>query len=138
MLDDIPHRLVKQLAAFARRKQAMKSPRSRTTTVVDAAMEKHAQWLALEDIPGPIVCLNWAQGKDVNTVRKRSRMPLGPIATPSGPDSPLSVAIPQRTIRRLPSGGDIFMMDDADGPMMAEVSTSSAKISVWKPHSVPR
>ena len=123
------------LATFARRKQAEKSPRSRTTTVVDAAMEKHAQWLALEDIPGPIVSLNWAQ---VNTASKKSKMPLGSIATPSSPESPLGIAIPQRTIRRLPSGGDIFMMDDADGPMTAEVSTSSGKTPIWKPHSVPR
>jgi hypothetical protein len=55
MLDDMPYALVKQLAKFARQQQLEKSPFSRSGVFVEKAMEKHAEWLKLQDIPEPIV-----------------------------------------------------------------------------------
>ncbi|KAF8628076.1 hypothetical protein AX15_004107 [Amanita polypyramis BW_CC] len=142
MLDDFPHRLVKQLGAFARRKQAEKSPISRTTILVDTAIERHAGWLALQDIPERIVRLTQPQGRGVNIASKRSGLSLA-SATAAPTESSMEVASAppsQRTIRRPPSGEEIFIMDP-EGSSPTDVSIQSApagKARVWKAHSVPR
>ncbi|KAK2467695.1 hypothetical protein APHAL10511_000289 [Amanita phalloides] len=136
MLDDVPHRLVKQLAVFARKKQAEKSPRSRTNALFDTLMQKYAEWLALQDFPEPILRLNRQEGRGVNVARKRSRLSLSAALM-----EPMSgVSTPSRAIRRPPSGEDIFIMDDGDGPSVMGDSPPgpSNKSGVWKPRSAPR
>lgn len=131
MLDDVPHRLVKQLAAFARQKQSEKSPMSRTTVSFDTLREKYVEWLAGEDFAEPIIR---PHGRGPNVERKRSRLSL---SGPSEPAGTLSIA--QRTIRRPPSGEDIFTMDEADVSCMTrDVTPAPPSNGVWKPHSVPR
>ena len=134
MLDDVPHRLVKQLAAFIRQKQAEKSPVSRTTASFDILREKYAEWLGGEDFAEPIIRPNQPQGRGLNIERKRSRLSL---RGPSEPAGTLSIA--QRTMRQLPSSEDIFIMDEADVSRMArDVTSAPPSNGVWKPHSVPR
>ncbi|KAF8637011.1 hypothetical protein AX17_003108 [Amanita inopinata Kibby_2008] len=146
MLDDASHRLIKGLATFARHKQAEKSPISRTTLLVDMAMGKHAQWLASQDVPeliAPVTQLRNA-GKGVNSAvkRKTSLLRVENLPTPSSSaDEPAStVSMFHRSIRRPPSGDDLFIMDDAEGPLTADaqVQGSPGKSSVWKAPSVPR
>jgi hypothetical protein len=55
MLDDIPEHLIEYLAAYVRRKQHNKSPIQRSHQLVDVAMKNQAEWLALQDIPEPII-----------------------------------------------------------------------------------
>ncbi|KIL60845.1 hypothetical protein M378DRAFT_130290 [Amanita muscaria Koide BX008] len=136
MLDALPHRLAKQLAAFARQKQAEKSPRSRTTVLVDVAMAKHAKWLSLQDIPAPIIRLSRPQGWEVDITSKRSRLSLGPVPLDSRVGSGGGFTTSQRTIRRPPSGEDIFMMDDAEGPSVT--IEPPVKTLGWKAQNVPR
>ena len=51
MLEDLAPDLAKQLSAFVRAKQARKYPVSRSTRIVDKAMETWGDWLALQDLP---------------------------------------------------------------------------------------
>jgi inhibitor of Bruton tyrosine kinase len=131
MLDDVPHRLVKQLAAFTRQKQAEKSLVSRTTVSFDILREKYAEWLAGEDFPEPIIRSNQPQRRGSNIETKRS------LRGSSEPADTLSIA--QRTIRRPPSGEDIFLMDEvAVSPMTRDVGSAPLSKGVWKAHSIPR
>jgi hypothetical protein len=118
MLDDLTPSLIKQLTEFVRKQQAEKFSVTRSTRMFDRAVENHGEWLALQDIPQPIV----------RTVR------LGPLK-----ESPkLSPPRLNRKNRRLsnassmlnspvmrplttthlspsgPSGDEVFLMDDAD------------------------
>ncbi|GLB40300.1 putative regulator of chromosome condensation (RCC1) repeat [Lyophyllum shimeji] len=151
MLEDIPISLVRQLARFAGKKQAEKSPVSRSDRLIDAALTKHGDWLALQDIPTPIVRSHQAISR-----KESATLKLTPIAGPSG--SPrLSPSIrPDRSIRRPPSSDDIFAMDDADMPpsLIADHSQDPSSLkkppsaapslpatpasSVWKAASIPR
>lgn len=135
MLEDVPHRLVKHLAVFARKKQAEKSPISRTTVLFDALKEKYAQWLSEEDFPEPIIRPSRPQGRGVSTSTKRSMLSLSAPAETSDVFSTT-----QRTIRRPPSGEEIFVMDEADGSRTASDAppVPPSKAGVWKPHLVPR
>lgn len=134
-LDDVPHRLVKQLAVFGRQKQAEKSPVSRTTVSFDILREKYAEWLAGEDFAEPIIRPNQPpQGRGLNIERKKSRLSLRGPPEPAG-----TLSIAQRTMRRPPSGEDIFIMDETDVSRMArDVAPAPSSNGVWKPHSVPR
>ncbi|PFH48643.1 hypothetical protein AMATHDRAFT_5613 [Amanita thiersii Skay4041] len=145
MLDELPHRLIKQLGVFTRQKQAEKSPVSRTTVLLDAALVKHADWLELQDIPEPIVRLNRplqessARGIS-NTNKKSSRVSLAsdpaiPTA-PTNENAPVTSTAQQRAIRRPPSGDDIFVMDDHEDQPAG--GSHGGKSSVWKASSVPR
>lgn len=55
MLDDLPLDVVRNLAAFVRAKQAEKSPLARSGVLVDLAMSKNEEWVALQDFPVPII-----------------------------------------------------------------------------------
>jgi hypothetical protein len=54
LLGDIPYPLVKQLSKFIQQHQIEKSPFSRGSAFVDEALQKHTEWLALQDIPETI------------------------------------------------------------------------------------
>lgn len=152
MLDDIPAALVKLLSRFARQKQVEKSSISRSNILAQKAMTAHAEWLALQDIPSTIVRTTHPSSRKSFTNVKLS--PSGHSRkTPRPPISPLQSPIiqPARTIRRHPSGDDIFTMDDADAlpPLILDQpqystpgSTSSNVVAnpspVWKAPSVPR
>lgn len=54
MLDDFSTALVKQLTEFSQAKQTEKYPITRSSHLINEALIKHADWLALQDIPMPI------------------------------------------------------------------------------------
>ncbi|TFK37476.1 hypothetical protein BDQ12DRAFT_685375 [Crucibulum laeve] len=134
MLDDVPYALVKQLSKFAREKQTEKSPVSRSNCLAEAALVKQADWLTLQDIPQTIPrTLRAALRKDSaklsppGPTRKSSRPSISGFA-PEGPIFTLP-----RTIRKPPSGDNLFDMDDADAPLTVDDS-----LSTTQPSSVPR
>lgn len=55
LLDDLPLVLTRQLSKFILQMQISKSPQSRGERLVFAALEKHADWLAMQDFPLPLV-----------------------------------------------------------------------------------
>ncbi|KAG5646993.1 hypothetical protein DXG03_001717 [Asterophora parasitica] len=141
MLDDIPTFLVKQLAQFTRIKQAEKFPMSRSGELIHEALAKHADWLALQDIPGPIVRPN--HPPQISRRESQGTLKQTPRGGPnSGSPHPSPSVRPQRVIRRRPSNDDIFTMDDADVPHIQEtiapVTPTKVPAPVWKAASTPR
>lgn len=151
MLDDIPIALVEQLSRFAQRQQVEKSSISRSNILAQKALESHAEWLALQDIPSVILRSTHLPTRKSFTNVKSS--PPGPNRrTPRPPTSPpQSPSIrPEKGIRRPPSDDDIFVMDDTDAfplltldqsPTTQNSKTSNAATGssfIWKAPSMPR
>ncbi|KAG6840585.1 hypothetical protein C0991_005725 [Blastosporella zonata] len=159
MLDDIPAYLVKQLAQFARQKQIEKSSVSRSDEFAKQALERHADWLALQDFPVPFGRSNQGIPRKESAILKMAR--TGPNDSPhQSPrvhpqQSPSTQS--QRDLRRPSSNDDIFAMDEADNlpsrildqprlslsaatpssPAALTASTSTAT-PIWKAASTPR
>ena len=115
ILDDLDPRVVRKLSEHTRAEQAVQSPVSRSDKLGLAALEKHKAWLALQDIPVPVVPSQkpWS-GKDspkmspsgsakkaVGRQLKISSPTTSPVLRPTGASQP-------------PLGDEIFAMDDAD------------------------
>lgn len=54
-LSDLPHDLIRELSSFIRDQQFKKFPGTRSSHFIDRAMGKFGSWLALQDIPQPLV-----------------------------------------------------------------------------------
>ncbi|KAG6857373.1 hypothetical protein H0H87_004733 [Tephrocybe sp. NHM501043] len=147
ILDDIPSYLIKQLAQFARQKQVEKSPISRSDLLVEMALEKHKDWLELQDFPVPLGRQSQGISRKESATLKMSR--TGPNSSPQQSPS----THPQ--LRRPASNDDIFAMDEAlpsrivdqsRPPLSAANPLSSAEAAsstsnptpVWKAASNPR
>jgi len=128
MLDDLTPNLIKQLTEFVRKQQAEKFAVTRSTKLFNRAVQNHGEWLALQDIPQPVI---------------RAAKPGAPKESPK-----LSPPGPNRKLRRLsnaspvtrplatihtppfagsgPSGDEIFVMDDAE----VNIAPSNESITV--------
>nr|GAT49402.1 predicted protein [Mycena chlorophos] len=135
MLNDLTPALVKQLSRFVARKQTEKSPLARTGVVVHRAMEKHAAWLALQDIPEPIAPSSKNTSRRAPTspelASKRRISGAMPVSASNSP-----VIAPQTAI------DDIFEIDVTEPAMEAlpvpSTSAPKAAAPVWKAASVQR
>jgi hypothetical protein len=150
MLDDMPYALVKQLAKFARQQQLEKSPFSRSGVFVEKAIEKHAEWLKLQDIPEPVAASHHHHHK--TGPRKEGVVNRVKLSPPSSGSSKKSVepierpnpATPQKTLRRPPSGDDVFIMDEPESPRAESMPLTPqsppppTSPPVWKAATVPR
>ncbi|KAJ7749583.1 hypothetical protein DFH07DRAFT_1035022 [Mycena maculata] len=135
MLDNLTPALIKQLSNFVSRKQAERSPKARSSFLVDRAMAIHGSWLALQDIPEPII--------------PSSRFPARRDAAPTSPKRRRSrgqslcnspVIAPQASSSTI---DDIFEMDDEPvaPPALSGVpdnAVSTSAVPVWKASSAPR
>lgn len=137
LLDDLPPRLVRQLATAVRECQAAKSPFSRTQLPVNLATAVHAhhEWLAEQDIPGPIVRSQpKSQPKVSPKASRKTSLPTEyPGRKPYLPRTPLLSN----------TGEDLFAMDEALVPPLnldASASTDelghTPKASPWKGKSL--
>ena len=114
MLDDMPTHLIEYLTAYIRRRQYEKSPVQRSHRLVETAMNNQSEWLALQDIPEPIV------RSGITGLHKHSpklspsnpgrRGQTRPSATESPTNSPIIRALPSN---RAPHSteDDIFVLD---------------------------
>lgn len=152
MLDELQFSLVKRLSAFVRTLQDRKQPFARSNTLVEKAMEKHADWLALQDIPTAIVRSDVKKGSLAQTkmsppspggAGKRSRRRSGGVALPSPLTSPLLAPVTQARLPIVPAGDDIFEMDvgepdshpvqpSAHSDAAASSAPASGAIGPWK------
>lgn len=114
LLDDMPPRLVRQLAGAVREHQAAKSPFSRTQLPVKltAAIHAHHEWLIEQDIPGPIVR---SQPKLQPKASRKSSLHTSPGSKPTLPRTPLFSN----------AGEDLFTMDEALVPPLHLDATAS-------------
>ena len=134
MLEDLGSDLVKQLSTFVRSAQARKYPLSRSSRIVDKAMEVWGDWLALQDIPQPIVPTSRAGAfRDSpklsppgasrrTTKRSDASAPNSPMLRPTFSNRPVATGIPD---------DEMFMMDEAEAP------TTSASAGVSAPGVPP-
>jgi inhibitor of Bruton tyrosine kinase len=146
MLDDMPAHLIEQLAQYICRKQTEKSPVQRSNQLVATAMKNQSEWLALQDIPQPIIRASKAELKHspkLSPSNPSRRLRHRPSTIGSPLDSP---AIRAQTT---PLGDDIFTMDEPDllphlsleqtSPPSASADTVSIPVTAWKSSStVPR
>ncbi|KAH9930197.1 uncharacterized protein B0H18DRAFT_1083842 [Fomitopsis serialis] len=123
MLDDLPAHLIKQLAVFVRQQQAHKYPVSRSTRLVDRAMQAHGAWLALQDIPQPVVpTFKMGAFRD----SRGSRRPADPVVRP--------VLAPPPPAQSLPADDEVFVMDDAGPSAPIQPSSSVPEVAAggWR------
>lgn len=135
MLEDLGSDLVKQLSIFVRSAQARKYPLSRSNSIVDKAMEVWGEWLALQDIPQPIVPTSRIgafrdspklspPGSSKRTIKRSdASAPNSPMLRPTFSNRPVATGIPD---------DEMFMMDETEAPTM------SAQPSVSAPGMPPR
>ena len=135
MLEDLAPDLVKQLSTFVRSAQAKKYPLSRSSRIVDKAMEAWGDWLALQDIPQPIAPTSRAgafrdppklspPGPSKRTIKRSdASAPNSPMLRPTFSNRPVATGIPD---------DEIFIMDEV------ETSTTPAPASVSAPGMLPR
>ncbi|KAH7907312.1 hypothetical protein BJ138DRAFT_1092865 [Hygrophoropsis aurantiaca] len=132
MLDDLAPPVIAGLAEYVRKEQERKAPVSRSNKLARDALEKHAEWLATQDIPGPFVPSHthkYANTNKDSPTAKKSRLPsLGhtPMVSPT--------LRPQRSLRVLggrdPAGDDLFAMDDADAVPALDLSKAEPGPSI--------
>ncbi|KAJ6490484.1 hypothetical protein DFH09DRAFT_374031 [Mycena vulgaris] len=137
MLDDLTPALIKQLSAFVVRKQTEKSPKARSSYIVDRAMAVHGDWLALQDIPEPII-------PSSRFPARRDAAPLSPDPSKRRRSRTASLSNSPVIAAQVSSSAidDIFEMDDTEAvvepaPAVAVESAASA-VPVWKASSAPR
>lgn len=128
LLDDMDSDVLLELCNTITEKQAFKLPIPRKQVLVTDAMEKHREWLALQDIPVP----------RVRQVRKWK--PRSPII------SPVDLMTPSKEVTRRPTPSplcspdllpvaatsaidDIFSMDDEMGTPRTDASDTINKTS---------
>ncbi|KAF8141324.1 hypothetical protein EV363DRAFT_1203942 [Boletus edulis] len=114
ILDDLDPRVVRRLSEHARVEQAVQSPISRFNKLGRVALEKHKEWLALQDIPVPII----PSQKPWSAKDPRKMSPPSSAKKVTGRQSRLHSPTTSPVLR--PSAGDeIFTMDDTDeGPSL--------------------
>ncbi|OCB92256.1 hypothetical protein A7U60_g336 [Sanghuangporus baumii] len=146
MLGDLPVHLLRQLAEFIRARQSEKLPVTRSGMMVEKALETWKDWLALQDIPQPIVPGRKPYAGHIRhspklspemiaATSKRNRRPsaVKPSASYSPPqDLRHPITSPSAPVQETVETGsdDIFVMDDVqDIPPLnlfsAQDSTSS-------------
>lgn len=139
MLDDLHPHVVRQLSTFVQSQQERKLPLTRSNTMFDRAIEAHGDWLALQDIPQPIV-------RAVTKAALRQSPRLSPVALGSkrngrpsyGPPSPsvsprvspsqVNTSITGSSVRAAEpavAGDEVFMMDDEAHEDIPPISLSS-------------
>jgi inhibitor of Bruton tyrosine kinase len=138
MLDELTSDLVNELGVYIRKQQALKSPISRTNRLVDKAMERNADWLAIQDIPQPLV--------RTNRLATNIPPPNLPISSPARISRNLSASSippksPSNAVKIDQSStiaGDVFSMDDT-AHSVSEDASIAPSTSAWKGVSfIPR
>jgi len=124
ILDDLETTMVRHLAEYTRREQLEKSPITRSNKLASYAMDKHKEWLALQDIPGPFV-----PRSRISQAQRESQKALRSVTQTPTPSPSLGPTRPSRSASHLDLAGDeLFVMDDAE-------SGTSLDLNVFRPSS---
>lgn len=118
MLDDLTPSLIMQLTEFVRKQQGEKFVVTRSTQMYDRAIANHGEWLALQDIPQPII-LTIRPGPPKESPRHSPSRPSRKNRRPSNPGSPTNSPVirpllqPPLPLQSGPSD-EVFLMDDTN------------------------
>ncbi|CAE6394749.1 unnamed protein product [Rhizoctonia solani] len=85
-LEDVAHDVMKELAIFVRGQQALKQPHTRSGAWIAAIMERHKEWLAMQDFP-PVMVRTAPPGRQPKLSPKQS-----PTIGPTSPKTPRRVS----------------------------------------------
>ena len=127
LLDDMDDDVLLDLCRVISDKQSRKLSVSRSGTLVSLAMDKHREWLALQDIPVPRVRQPWkwrskspliSPTDPVTRKRADPRSSRSPVTSPEMLPTPMAAVV-----------DDIFSMDDVS------VSSPSAPSTAQTPKS---
>lgn len=144
LLDEMHEDVLLDLSQRITSQQLRKLSVSRSGKLVNAAMEKHKEWLALQDIPAPRIRQPWRWKP-----RSPALSPVDPMITPIRPTrktvSPTYT--PEMRAANVPTGDEMFAMDDdiptpmsgsaGSRPMTPlDLSAGAAKGAVWKSKAV--
>ncbi|KAF9517081.1 hypothetical protein BS47DRAFT_1390126 [Hydnum rufescens UP504] len=126
LLDEMAPDLISQFASFIRSEQARKLPISRSNRLIDEALAKNAEWLALQDIPQPMA----RSSKAILAIRNSPR--LSPLATtigkPNRRSPPATAPVTPSALKAVDALGDgIFAMDDEPIPAISLDSPTPSK-----------
>ncbi|OJA20708.1 hypothetical protein AZE42_06915 [Rhizopogon vesiculosus] len=131
MLEDLDPWIVRQLSEYICSAQMTKYSVSRSNLLANEALQKHAEWLALQDIPVVFVPTDRPQ------IHRDS-----PKLSPPGPMRPHRItslssptgAVPRKTTDSGLSGDELFAMDEVLSPDLPApaVSEPSGPGAVWK------
>lgn len=139
MLDDLHPYVVRQLSTFVQSQQERKLPLTRSNTMFDRAIEVHRDWLALQDIPQPIVRVvtkgPLRQSPRLSPVAlggkrngRPSYGPPSPSVSPRVAPSQVNTSITGTSVRVAEpavAGDEVFMMDDEAHEDIPPISLSS-------------
>ncbi|KAK0467839.1 uncharacterized protein EV420DRAFT_1501521 [Desarmillaria tabescens] len=131
MLDVLSPALVKQLSCFVQERQITKSPITRRNYLGKLAMERHAEWLSLQDFPSPIVRSN-------KQLMRRDSVRLSPSSKVQHSSvRATSLAVKPQGLPASTGNDDIFAMDDVDPISTANLDQPNPS-APWKSTSVAR
>ncbi|KAJ1306442.1 hypothetical protein OPQ81_007445 [Rhizoctonia solani] len=134
-LDDVAHDIMKELAVFVRDQQAAKQPHTRSGAWIAAIMERHKDWLAVQDFPS-VVVRTAPPGRQPKLSPKQS-----PTMGPTSPKTPRRVSsfnlpmTPQRSNVMKPTDktaqceGMFTMDEESVEPAPAGGSSAGAGVS---------
>lgn len=158
LLDDLPIDIVRQLSAFIRDQQAVKSPVSRSGILTTRAMGKYKEWVASEDFPQPVTKSSVHPSRITSSAKhsppgslkklKNIRLSMSPSTSPVLRPQIISL-VPQP-----PNPGvhedEVFLMDEnvpslalnQSTPMSSKLDlaedTSNRPTVSWKVSTVPK
>ncbi|KAI8985605.1 hypothetical protein BD414DRAFT_59865 [Trametes punicea] len=123
MLEDLAPELIKHLSAFVREEQARKYPVSRSTRIIDKAMETWGAWLATQDIPQHIVP-TFRPGAFRDSPKLSPPGPGKRGGKQSAPSSPmLRPTFSARPVTAKIPDDEVFIMDEPESASQAPPST---------------
>lgn len=113
LLDDMHEDVLLELCQHISTKQVKKLGVARSSQLVNQAMERQKDWLAMQDIPVPRVRQAWKWKPKSPALSPVDTMPLTSVTITRRRDTPSPVASPE-----LPpsTSDDMFTMDDLQTP----------------------
>lgn len=119
LIEDMDFDLIGQLGKAVRTEQAKKLSVSRSSLLINQALEKHEGWLKLQDIPQPII----RSSKAILAPRQSPRLSPTSVTVGKASNRPSPKMIPESPkvqAKEDDSGGDdIFAMDDEGIPPLS-------------------
>lgn len=132
MLDVLSPFLMKQLSLFVQKRQSARMPVQRTGSIVARAMGQYGGWLAMQDIPQPVLPSTRLRKNSGRVSLQESRTPASPRQSLPGP----SPVLHTQATNLASTSDDVFTMDEMD--LNSSHVTAAVQPMAWKASSIAR